>query len=232
MIHNGTYQAELNCEIPLDDIGNVLVNCEYQANKYICVEIRKPSCRVQIYSKGTLILAGPCGVDEAKNILKAVARRIRDKVNLPVKFDQFQVNSLMGVSYAGGPLNLPALGTNSVVKRDTEPYKWLTSYDPQQYAGAKMTIPVPLSALSTPEAIVQAKQFLLKHHRKVAGRNSVSKASVNVVWKGKELSGDSTLDVFVNAFTTGKLGVAGPCHSELLMRALQMLLPKLQPFVR
>uniref|UniRef100_A0A0G4HN55 Uncharacterized protein n=1 Tax=Chromera velia CCMP2878 TaxID=1169474 RepID=A0A0G4HN55_9ALVE len=208
--HNLGARCDLNppCDIELADVAKCFINSDFRASKQV-VKIQtggKKYVHINIYRGGQINVAGYVDMEKAQVLCKQVAKRIKDKLNVPIRFSNFSVSSVMGVGDVGVPVNLNLLAGKST--------RWKAQYDTTFFSGVKLTVPVKRTDLKTQSAL---NAFDAHFKAKAA--------------KFEKLE-DFHVDVRVSAFTSGKANVAGGVHPEVLQAAWTKISPHIKMFER
>lgn len=138
-IHNILASANLNCRCSLDDACLVLGNCTntVKSNELPCIRIEvKSQCKrvhtVSLFENGTIQSTGGNDIIASKTAMKKVAKRLRDKLQYPVRFTGFEVQHILAGVDVGFPISL---------RHFCSAYKGV-EYDPERFSAARVKVPI------------------------------------------------------------------------------------------
>eukprot|EP00919_Chromeraceae_sp_WS-2016_P066510 GHVR01157373.1.p1 GENE.GHVR01157373.1~~GHVR01157373.1.p1 ORF type:complete len:180 (+),score=38.02 GHVR01157373.1:255-794(+) len=173
------------------------------------MSIRNPNVNVTIHARGTMMMMGYTDPTMACVVLKQIAKRLRDKLSIPIRFSDFQVKNFMAVGALTHSISLPRLRDFSL--------KWVRAYNPEQSAALKLEIPVRVADLPS-------------HAAREAARNLIASRNIKQNINNNNNIETQTLDIQANVYSTGKIGITGPAHEEVLNMGFSQLLALVNEF--
>ncbi|KAL0211088.1 hypothetical protein P9112_009386 [Eukaryota sp. TZLM1-RC] len=109
-IYNVVATVNLKCQLDLKHIATYVRNAEYNPRRFAAaiVRILEPKATALVFRTGKMVVTGAANEDDC---LRAARRfcRILQKVKCPVRFTDFKVENIVGVTNVGFSIDLEAL---------------------------------------------------------------------------------------------------------------------------
>lgn len=88
--------ARLSCDLDMEQLCQGFVNCELgrRSTAPLVIHMREPRSSVKVFADGRMDFVGTCSVEEARQVLKRVARRCWHIGFTKVRFKAFQIRQV------------------------------------------------------------------------------------------------------------------------------------------
>lgn len=130
---------------------------------------------------------------EAGICMKKVARRIRSRLGVRIKFTNFEVHNLLAVIDLGCEINLPKLFALGPGQKD---------YEPEKFPALRVSMPVPPLL----ESQARSRDPVLASNRMIGGNSMIQKREAARLLQEKKKKVEA---VTASIFSNGKINFVG-----------------------
>lgn len=221
-IYNVLALAVLECDrkFELDEAIKHFVNASYTPEQFpaLRVEVRGPLTQtlytISLFDGGRIQSTGGCMPKEAGVCMKQVARRIRQKLDIDIKFKNFEIHNLLGVVDLACDISLAKLYSLAPGQKDFEPTK---------FPALRISIPVPQSV---PAAAAQSEgpAGAAAAHSRFKGANTRKREAARIAQQEKKRKVET---ITASIFANGKINFIGGKS----VRSIVAVLNELRPFI-
>jgi len=136
-IENVVASASAGGELDLTTLAMRLENAEYDPERFpgLIYRVKEPKTALLLFSSGKMVCTGAKSVDEAKEVVRRVVRRIKE-LGMDVSDEpEIEIQNIVATSELGVPLNLNNIAITLGLER--------VEYEPEQFPGLVYRVEKP-----------------------------------------------------------------------------------------